>query len=68
MSGKQIAPFDGMPASGKNLMLHQAGAFQMKDGKILKGWIHGNGLEEQVQAGLFKMPAPSAAPKPPPPG
>jgi len=63
-TGKQTGAMDGMPASGKALTLHGAGVFQMKDGKILKGWTYANGLELRTQTGAFKMPAAPAA-KPP---
>ena len=65
MTGKQTGAMDGMPASGKALTLHGAGVFQMKDGKILKGWTYANGLELRTQTGAFKMPAPAAPPPPP---
>jgi len=64
ITGKQTGAMDGMPASGKPMSLHGAGVFQMKDGKILKGWTYANGLELRTQAGTFKMPA---APAPAPP-
>jgi steroid delta-isomerase-like uncharacterized protein len=61
-AGKQTGAMDGMPASGKAVTLHGAGVFQMKDGKIFKGWTYANGLELRTQAGTYKMPPPAAAP------
>lgn len=62
-TGKQTGPIDGAPASGKQLTLHQASVMQCKDGKILRGWTYGNGLEAQQQMGLYKLPG-AAAGKP----
>lgn len=56
VTGKQTGAFDGYLASGKALSLHKVGVYQMKDGKVFKGWTYGNGLEMRVQMGTFKMP------------
>ncbi len=56
VTGKQTGAFDGYLASGKALSLHKVGVYQMKDGKVLKGWTYGNGLEMRVQMGTYKMP------------
>ena len=61
ITGKQTGAMDGMPASGKAVTLHGAGVFQMKDGKIFKGWTYANGVELRTQTGAYKMPAPAAA-------
>jgi hypothetical protein len=56
-TGKQSGAIDGVPASNRPISLHTASVMQLKGGKIFKGWTYGNGLELQVQAGLYKLPA-----------
>ncbi len=46
----------------KPVTLHGVDIAQMKDGKIVKGWSYGNGVELLMQFGLMKPPtAPGAA-------
>ena len=38
MTGTQKGPFMGIPATNKSVQLHGAESFEMKDGKMVKGW------------------------------
>jgi steroid delta-isomerase-like uncharacterized protein len=59
MTGTHKGSFFGVAPTKKTVNLKQATIFQMKDGKMVKGWTYDNGADFMQQIG--KMPPPGAA-------
>ncbi len=60
MTGTHKGSFFGIPATKKTVSTKGLGIFQMKDGKMVKGWNYSNGADFMQQIGL--MPKPGATP------
>jgi steroid delta-isomerase-like uncharacterized protein len=54
----QLGPF---AATKKPVNIHGIDIFQMKDGKVVKGWTFGNNAELLTQIGVMKPPAAAGA-------
>jgi steroid delta-isomerase-like uncharacterized protein len=55
----QLGPF---AATKKPVNMHSIDLFQLKDGKIVKGWTFANNAEFLTQIGVMKAPGAAAAP------
>lgn len=53
MNGTNTGPLFGKPATKKSVAMDSADLVQMKDGKIVKGWSFGNGMQVASQLGLL---------------
>jgi ketosteroid isomerase-like protein len=58
--GPLVAPDMKIAATNKPLNLHSVDVIQMKDGKAVKGYSYGNGMEMASQLGLMKDHKPGA--------
>lgn len=67
-SGTQKGAFMGMKASNKAISMDSLDVVRMKDGKIVKGWSFGNGMQVAAQLGLLPKPGAKPAAKPAPAG
>jgi steroid delta-isomerase-like uncharacterized protein len=67
MTGTQKGPMGPIPATKKPVSVHGIDIFQLKDGKVVRGWTYSNNAELLGQLGLLKAPgdakgAPGAKP------
>lgn len=53
MNGTNTGPLFGKPATKKTVSMDSADLVQMKDGKIVKGWSFGNGMQVAQQLGML---------------
>lgn len=63
MTGTNTGPLFGKPATKKAVSMDSADLVQMKDGKIVKGWSFGNGMQVAEQLGLLPKPKDAAPAK-----
>jgi len=67
LTGTHKGQFGPFAATKKPVNMHAAEIFQVKDGKVIRGWTFANNAEFLTQIGVIKPPAPpktGAAPAP----
>jgi predicted ester cyclase len=53
MTGTNTGPLFGKPATKKTVALDSVDIVQLKDGKMVKGWSFGNGMQAAEQLGML---------------
>jgi steroid delta-isomerase-like uncharacterized protein len=61
VTGTQKGALGPFAASKKPVNMHGIDIFQLKDGKVVKGWTFSNNVELLTQIGVMKPPAAAAA-------
>ncbi len=63
ITGTHKGQFGPFAATKKPINLHGIDVFQLKDGKVVKGWTFGNNVELLTQIGIMKPPGAAAGAK-----
>jgi steroid delta-isomerase-like uncharacterized protein len=61
MTGTHKGSFFGMAPTKKAVTLKSLAVFQLKDGKVTRGWNYANGADFMMQIGKMPAPKPAAA-------
>jgi len=64
LTGTHKGQFGPFAATKKPVSLHAAEIFQVKDGKVVRGWTYANNAEFLTEIGALKAPTPPAAAAP----